>query len=133
MDESQREYNRFVRECARKNRHNLTDAEIRVKSYLSKARIPYKKQRVIKSPNKLYIADFLLFSRIVLEIDGEYHNSNEQIEKDTNRTKDIERLGYTVIRMKNSDTETPEMIEKNLKERFRFIGINPDLFFPIPS
>ncbi len=49
-----------------------------------------------------YIADFIcLKKKLVIEIDGGYHTSQEQRYNDSVRTDDIERMGYSVIRFTN--------------------------------
>lgn len=52
---------------------------------------------------KFYIADFCFPDlKIIIELDGEYHFTPEQQKKDTQRTKDLKRLGYKVYRFSNS-------------------------------
>ena len=49
-----------------------------------------------------YIADFYCFEKqIVIEVDGDYHNSTSQIEKDRLRTYIINMLGIQVLRFSN--------------------------------
>lgn len=53
---------------------------------------------------KFYIVDFLVPDKqLVIELDGGYHNTKQQMIKDTKRTNDLQKLGYTVIRFKNND------------------------------
>jgi len=62
--------------------------------------IKFRRQHIIKD----YIVDFVnLQSKIVIEIDGQYHIENNQIVKDTSRTDDLQQLGYTVIRFSNEE------------------------------
>jgi len=70
-----------------------------------------------------YIVDFVSFAeRIILEIDGGQHNSEEVLEKDRLRTQWLENAGYRVIRFWNSDVlENMEgavfKIQEAVKER----------------
>ena len=49
-----------------------------------------------------YIADFFCFkAKLVVEIDGSVHNSLEIKESDIMKQKNLENLGYTVIRFTN--------------------------------
>ena len=58
-----------------------------------------------------YIADFICLKRkLVIEVDGGYHNEPIQQQDDQARTEFMERKGYTVIRFKN------EEISNNLNE-----------------
>jgi very-short-patch-repair endonuclease len=54
----------------------------------------------------LYIVDFYCHKlKLVIEIDGGYHNTQEQREKDNLRTKELVDLGVKVIRFTNEDVE----------------------------
>ena len=58
-----------------------------------------------------YIADFISLSKkLVIEVDGGYHNEPIQQQSDQMRTEYLESKGYTVIRFKN------EEISNNLQE-----------------
>ena len=58
-----------------------------------------------------YIADFICIKRkLVVEVDGGYHNEPIQQQDDQVRTDYLESKGYTVIRFKN------EEISYNLNE-----------------
>jgi very-short-patch-repair endonuclease len=49
-----------------------------------------------------YVADFVcLAARLVIEVDGDTHGSDEAEAKDTRRTEAIERAGFRVIRFWN--------------------------------
>lgn len=53
-----------------------------------------------------YIADFYCAkARLVVELDGGGHYTSEQIKKDTLRTKDLESMCLTVIRISNLDID----------------------------
>jgi imidazole glycerol-phosphate synthase subunit HisF len=49
-----------------------------------------------------YIVDLFCFkAKLVIEIDGSIHNNDEIKEKDINKQRESESLGYTVIRFTN--------------------------------
>ena len=51
-----------------------------------------------------YIADFIcLPKRLVIEVDGDYHNNPEQAEFDKMRTEWLQHKGYHVIRFTNEE------------------------------
>jgi len=53
-------------------------------------------------PIEDYIADFIcLKKKLIIEIDGGYHNAIEQQERDAIRTSNLEHLSYTVLRFEN--------------------------------
>ena len=67
-----------------------------------------------------YIADFVcLKKRLVIEIDGNYHNTMEQKEDDKVRSANLLQLGYDVMRFTNdsvlNDIQTViQHVEKKL-------------------
>ena len=67
-------------------------------------------------PIHLYIADFYCHKlKLVIEIDGEYHNSQEQKLIDKQKTFDLESQGLKVVRLTN------EKVESNLDEVIQVI------------
>ncbi|WP_348772868.1 endonuclease domain-containing protein [Aquimarina sp. MMG016] len=58
----------------------------------------FQRQHSIES----YIVDFYCASeKLIIELDGEVHNTLNAIEKDSIRTARLEELGFTVIRFEN--------------------------------
>lgn len=51
---------------------------------------------------KFYICDFVIFSKkVVIEIDGASHETEERKKKDEQKDKDLIKLGYKVLRISN--------------------------------
>jgi very-short-patch-repair endonuclease len=51
-----------------------------------------------------YIADFVCRdAKLVVEVDGATHSTDDEIQRDANRTAFLERLGYAVLRVQNDD------------------------------
>jgi very-short-patch-repair endonuclease len=73
-------------------------------------------------PIDIFIADFYCHKiKLVIEVDGDVHNSEENKEYDQNRTAELENFGITVIRFKNEDVldtinETKTKIETICKQ-----------------
>lgn len=64
-----------------------------------------------------YIVDFYCpAAKLVIEIDGEYHNTPEQQEKDQQRDQRLTALGLKVLRFANEQVEND--IESVLREIF---------------
>ncbi|MBD0849640.1 DUF559 domain-containing protein [Maribacter arenosus] len=62
--------------------------------------VKFRRQHVIDE----FIVDFVCLSKkIVIEVDGAYHNTPSQLEADEIRTKILKDLGYSVIRFKNQE------------------------------
>lgn len=84
------------------NRQYATEAERLLWHYLKEKKIGYKfrRQHIVGE----YITDFInLKYKLIIEIDGKYHQEAEQVIKDTQRTQYLEQKGYTVIRFTNEE------------------------------
>ena len=84
------------------NRQYATEAERLLWHYLKEKKIGYKfrRQHIVGE----YITDFInLKHKLIIEIDGKYHQEAEQVIKDTQRTQYLEQKGYTVIRFTNEE------------------------------
>ena len=92
----------ILKEHAKENRQNPTDAENVLWEALRNKQLgdKFRRQHVIGN----FIADFIsLSSKLVIEVDGEYHNEPEQIEADRLRTKFLNETGFTVLRFTNEE------------------------------
>ena len=59
---------------------------------------------VRQAPVGTYFADFLCRERkIVVEVDGATHSTDDELAKDVARTADFEKLGFRVFRISNED------------------------------
>lgn len=60
----------------------------------------FRRQQIIDN----YIVDFVcLEKRLVIELDGKYHNDEKQKAYDNARTELLEKFGYTILRFPNED------------------------------
>jgi len=88
---------------ARLNRKAPTLAESILWHHLKNRRLMGSKFRR-QHPIACYIVDFYCHeSSLVVEIDGNYHFSKEQIQYDSRRTHELGALNIKVIRFKNED------------------------------
>ena len=90
-----------VENNAVKNRRPMTQAEEVLWQELrgTKLGVHFRRQHVIGT----YIADFVsLKNRLIIEVDGEYHQLPEQQLLDAERTKYFEQKGSRVIRFTNA-------------------------------
>ena len=99
---------------AKKFRANSTEAEVKLWIAVKDNHIEgYKFRR--QHPLSIYIADFYCHAlKLVIEIDGGYHLTEEQKLLDAKRTNDIELQGLKVIRFTNEEIlmHLPEVIDK---------------------
>ena len=88
---------------AKELRKNMTPWERKLwYQYLRTYPIRFQRQKAIGS----YIVDFYCAkARLVLELDGGGHYSEEQIQKDMLRTRELESMSLTVVRICNLDID----------------------------
>ncbi len=92
----------ILRDFAKKNRREVTESEAILWKAVRKDIQGYKFRR--QHPIGDYIADFIcLPKKLVIEVDGGYHDTPEQQQEDQIRTSFLESKGYTVIRFKNDE------------------------------
>lgn len=98
------------------NRQYATEAERLLWHYLKEKKIGYKfrRQHIVGE----YITDFInLKHKLIIEIDGKYHQEAEQVIKDAQRTQYLEQKGYSVIRFTNEEIfNHMEDVIKKIKE-----------------
>ena len=87
---------------AQELRREMTDSERRLWSRLRHRELGFKFRR--QMPIGGYIADFACpAARIVIELDGGQHGSDEAEARDLIRTSEIERCGFRVLRFWNHE------------------------------
>lgn len=105
---------------AKTMRHQPTEAEHIMWQELRGKKLGVKFRR--QHPVGHYIPDFVcLQNGLIIEIDGGYHNSPEQQEKDAVRTKILSEAGYTIIRFSNDEviknrTDVLKRIRKSIED-----------------
>ena len=95
---------------------NQTLSEKKFKLILKELNIKYEFQKIFYTEKSFYIADFYLNDyNIVIEIDGGYHNTVEQKEKDSKRTKALIKEIDGLYRVKNEAVENIELTKRLIK------------------
>ncbi len=89
---------------AKEFRKNGTKSErILWKYVLKNNKYHWKKQRIQNG----YITDFYCVKlKLIIEVDGETHDTEENIIYDKSRSNIMEKKGYNVIRIRNEDIQT---------------------------
>ena len=101
-------------EFAKKLRNNPTETESLLWNFLSESEfsdIRFKRQH----PVLYFIADFYCHkAKLIIEIDGGYHQVPEQYQYDVNRDAELEKLGLKTIRFTNEQVlfETEKVLQK---------------------
>ena len=98
-----KEYNKANIPLAKTLRKNMTPWERKLwYEFLRYYPIRFQRQKSIGN----YIADFYCAkARLVIELDGGGHYTAEQMEKDNIRTKELESINLTVLRICNLDID----------------------------
>ena len=96
-------YNKDNIPLAKALRKNMTPWERKLwYDFLKYYPVRFQRQKTIGN----YIADFYCAkARLVIELDGGGHYTPEQAEKDRLRTKDLESMSLTVVRICNLDID----------------------------
>ena len=94
-------YKKELRPYARELRTNMTPEEKHLwYDFLKQLPVTVKRQKIIEG----YIADFYIPSaKLVIELDGSQHFTEEGREYDEERNKLMESAGITVLRFPNAD------------------------------
>jgi len=94
-------YNPELIDRARTMRKQMTPAERHLWfNCLAEAPYKFRKQRPIGN----FIADFYCAElKLVIEVDGDSHFTNQAMTYDLERTRLIEAMGFTVMRFTNDD------------------------------
>ena len=111
----------LLKENAKHNRKNPTEAEAALWEAVRGNNLgdKFRRQHVIGD----FIADFVaLHSKLVIEVDGGYHNTPEQTEEDRLRTEFLNQAGFKVIRFTNEQVlgdmdNVIKEIKENLEAR----------------
>lgn len=120
------EKKKFLDKEAQRMRDNPTEGEKLFKDFCDKYQIQYTNQKPVMVGYKGFIIDFEILSngnpewhsskkrKIAVEIDGEYHKTKEQKEKDAARSKTLKGAAYKVIRFTNEEVKD----EKTIIQKF---------------
>ncbi len=100
-------YNKELRSFANDLRHNSTKAEACIWKYVLRVRqmrgFQFRRQRPVLD----FIADFMCKElMLIVEVDGITHTYPEVIEQDRIKQRELERVGFTVLRFSDDEVLT---------------------------
>ena len=93
-------------------RNNLTPAEAFLWNHLKARQFENRRFNRQHSISNFIVDFYCAQEKLIIELDGEVHNTAEAQEYDTQRTEYLERLGYKVLRFEN------KMVFDNLESVF---------------
>ncbi|MBX3240682.1 MAG: DUF559 domain-containing protein [Chitinophagaceae bacterium] len=104
MESANHHYNKRLQPFAGKLRKQMTKAEACLWKYVLRAGklkgFHFRRQRPVLN----YIADFMCMElMLVIEVDGITHLWEETVIKDKKKQKDLEAIGFTVIRFSDDE------------------------------
>ncbi len=90
------------RNFARRMRRSMTRAEVLLWAKLRGTAIGYRFRR--QAPVGPFVADFACIeARVIVEVDGATHGTPEEVARDDERTRYLERAGWRVLRFWNRE------------------------------
>lgn len=107
------EFKKWIKSTRTKLYKSVTESENRVfKKLYSAFGKRVKRQKPFVINGKSYFADIYIKSmKIIIEVDGGYHQLLEQQEKDEFRDKAFSSIGYTTIRITNEQAHDRKFIQ----------------------
>lgn len=100
--------------------HKSTPAEKSVCRILEEMGVKFVRQMPVRTGRKTFYADIYIPSlRLVIEVDGGYHFTQEQKRKDENRSACLRRMGLHIYRICNRRATSPKAVSALLK---RFVS-----------
>ncbi|MBN1820650.1 MAG: endonuclease domain-containing protein [Prolixibacteraceae bacterium] len=117
MPDNYNNYNKELKDFARKLRNNSTLAEVILWDKLLKKKQLRNYQFLRQRSIDIYIVDFFCKDlKLVIEVDGTYHLFNRK--KDRARDEDLNDLGFTVIHFNNEEILNDLLSVQRTIERF---------------
>ncbi len=106
-------------ELAKQNRKGYTEAENHLWQEVRGNKLDAKFRR--QHPIESYIVDLVsLHNGLIVEVDGGYHETNEQKVYDEERTKILTDIGFKVIRFTNEEVlQNTESVLKKIRESLK--------------
>lgn len=111
---------KYLKEFRQELRNNATKAETKLWQALKRSQLDNKKFRRQHSINN-YIVDFYCPSeKLIIEIDGKVHDNSISNDYDYKRTKQLQELGFKVIRFSNDEVfKNLDLILEAIKQEFK--------------
>ncbi len=107
---------------ARKLRRSMTEGERRLWSDLKTFRRLYGVHVRKQAPIGPYIVDFVVQSKkLVIEVDGEFHELTSRKESDRQRDDWLRAQGYSVLRLSTGDLS--DAFDGRIEEILRALGV----------
>jgi very-short-patch-repair endonuclease len=101
-------------------RQNLTPSEAFLWNYLKTRKFEGKRFTKQHSIGHFIVDFYCASEKLIIELDGEVHNNPQAQSYDSYRTRELEKLDYTVIRFENKMVfENLASVLKDIKDHFK--------------
>lgn len=118
LNNSDDKFTKWSVNTKKKLENNPTKSELALFKYLTGTfhnRVKFQHPFLING--KLYYADISIPSiKLIIEVDGGYHSTEEQKAKDKQRDEDFKSIGYTTLRYTNEQVESREFRKNIVQE-----------------
>jgi very-short-patch-repair endonuclease len=116
---------KHLKEFRSELRNNLTPAEAFLWNHLKARQFENRRFTRQHSIGNFIVDFYCAKEKLIIELDGEIHNTAEAQEYDKQRTEYLERLGYNVIRFENKMVfDNLESVFIEIKTRFGWFEID---------
>jgi chorismate synthase len=124
----------YLKNLAKENRQKSTEAEEIIWEEVRNRKIDDNKFRRQHSVHG-YIPDFVcLEKKLIIEIDGGYHDSEAQQKLDEFRNRWLAENGYSIIRFTNEEVlKNSTSVVKKIREKLASVAIPQSSIFPITT
>jgi very-short-patch-repair endonuclease len=110
----------YLNEYRKKLRNNLTSAEATLWKSLQKKQFMGRKFRRQHSINNFIVDFYCASEKLIIELDGAVHIDFAQENYDHERTLQLEKLGFIVVRFENKEVfENLEIVLETISDSFK--------------
>ena len=111
---------KYLKEFRKELRNNQTKAEAKLWKALRKSQLQGKKFRRQHSVENFIVDFYCPSEKIIVEIDGSIHDNFINNEYDYDRQKQLQKLGFKVLRFTNSEVfKNLDLVLESIKEELK--------------
>jgi very-short-patch-repair endonuclease len=110
---------KYLKEFRKELRNNPTKAEAKLWQALRKSQLDNRKFRRQHSIENFIVDFYCPAEKLIIEVDGKVHDNFVNNEYDFNRTKQLNELGFRIIRFSNEDVKNHlDLVLEAIKQEF---------------
>jgi very-short-patch-repair endonuclease len=110
---------KYLKEFRKELRNNPTKAEAKLWQALRKSQLDNRKFRRQHSIENFIVDFYCPAEKLIIEVDGKVHDNFVNNKYDFNRTKQLNELGFRIIRFSNEDVKNHlDLVLEAIKQEF---------------